>query len=105
MASSFTVSGGNTTVEFHYVAPTATVISIVGGCAEYLWNKGRGDHGGDGLEGRPAPILFSSLTNQQKLGIVDEYVRQVIIDAANTEKSIKAQDAARVAEEASKYNL
>jgi len=105
MASSFTTVGGNTTVEFHYAAPTATIISIVGGCAEYLWNHGRGDHGGDGRDDQRPPILFSSLTNAQKLTLVDDYVKQCIIDAANTQKSIKAQDVAREAEEAAKYNL
>jgi len=100
MASSFQVIGQNTKVDFNYTAPTTQVISIVGGCAEYLWDKGWGNHGTE-----EAPILFSSLTNTQKLNIVDDYVKMCIIDAANTQKSIKAQDAARAAEEAAKYNL
>jgi len=40
--------------------------------------------------------LFDSLTNQQKLNLVDVYVRDVIMNAANTNKSLKAQELARV---------
>ena len=100
MASSFKVVGNNTTVEFNYTALTTSVISIVGGCAEYLWDKGWGDHGDE-----KNPIIFASLTNAQKLAIVDDYVKQCIIDAANTQKSIKAEDLARTTEESNKYQL
>lgn len=100
MTGKFTVSGSNTTVEFSYTALTATIQSIVGGCAEYLWEHGYGDHGTS-----ENPILFTSLSNQQKLDLVDAHVKNVIVDAANTQKSVKAQEAARVAEELSKHSL
>lgn len=96
----FTVSGTDTKITFEYTALTAKIQSIVGDCAEYLFNHGYGNHGTE-----EAPILFTDLTNQQKLDIVDKHVKQVIIDAANTFKSVKAQDAARLTEEVSKYIL
>lgn len=100
MTATFSASAGNTTMTFVYTAPTAKVQSVVGDCAEYLWTHGYGDHGTE-----DKPTLFSALTNQQKLNLVDAYLKQVIIDAANALKSNKAQDAARATEEAAKYTL
>lgn len=95
MTATFSASAGNTTMTFVYTAPTAKVQSVVGDCAEYLFNHGYGTEG----------ATFASLTNQQKLNLVDTYLKQVIIDAANALKSNKAQDAARVTEDAAKYTL
>jgi hypothetical protein len=100
MTAKFTVSGASTTITFSYTALTGQIQSIVGGCAEYLWEHGYGDHGTEEI-----PILFASLTNQQKLDLVDEHLRRVVLDAANTQKSLRAQEAARTTEEASKYTL
>jgi hypothetical protein len=100
MASSFMVTNGNTKVDFNFTAPTTTVQNIVGGAAEYLFNHGRGDRGTE-----EAPVNFTDLTNTQKLTIVEDYVKQVIIDLANTNKSLKAQEVARTTEEESKYSL
>jgi hypothetical protein len=100
MSGKFTVSGTSTTITFAYTALTAQVQSIVGGCAEYLWDHGYGDHGTQEI-----PILFASLTNQQKLDLVDEHLKRVVLDAANTQKSIRAQEVARTTEESSKYTL
>jgi hypothetical protein len=100
MAGTFTVNGANTTIKFEYTALTTTILSIVGSAAEYLWNHGYGDHGTVEI-----PILFTSLTNQEKLNLVDTHLKQVVIGLANTFKSVKAQDIARAVEEAAKYEL
>ena len=100
MTSKFTVSGTSTTVSFSYVALTNQIQTIIGGAAEYLFAHGQGDHGS-----QEVPITFESLTNTQKLSLVDDHIKQVILDLANTQKSIKAQDAARAAEEATKHSL
>lgn len=100
MASSFTVNGSNTTITFAYTKDTTTIQSIIGNAAEYLWNHGYGDHGTEA-----APILFSSLTNNQKLALVEDHIKDVVVDAANTFKSVKAQDEAKAAEEANKFVL
>lgn len=100
MASSFTVNGANTKVTFEYTAPTATIQNIIGGGAEYLWDHGFGDHGTP-----ETPVLFSSLTNNQKLDIVEDHLKKVMLDLANTQKSIKAQELARQTEAESEYSI
>ena len=100
MAGKFTVSGTDTTITFTYTAPTAQIQAIVNDAAQYYWNIGMGNHGT-----QEEPILFTSLTNQQKLNLLDQQTKQVHLDAANTQKSVKAQETARVAEEATKHTL
>ena len=83
-----------------------TTLSVKSGDAgtnlasEYLFEKGYGDHGTS-----EKPILFAELTNAQKLTIVQDYQKQVVVDLANTFKSQKAQELARTTEEASKYDI
>lgn len=100
MTGKFTVSGTDTKTIFEVTAPTTKIQSIVGSASEYLFDKGFGNHGTE-----EEPIVFADLTNQQKLDLVADHVQQVIIDMANTHKSLKAQDEAREAEEATKYML
>lgn len=104
MTAKFTVNGANTTITFEYTAVTAKVSAIVNDCAEYLWWHGYGDHGVDPVTGLDTKF-FKDLTNQQKLNLVDQHVRRVILDCANTNKSEKAQTAARLAEEAAKHDI
>ena len=98
MTSKFTVDGTSTKITFEYTALTTVVLDIVTDAAEYLF-----DRGSYGTE--EEPILFEDLTNIEKLGLIDKHLKQVIIDLANTHKSIKAQDAARAAEDITKYEL
>lgn len=78
MAGSFTVNGGNTTITFTQTAPTAKMLAIITAAAHGLWNKGIGNHGTDA-----APIVFESLTNQQKLDIVDVFYKKITIELAS----------------------
>ena len=89
MPATFEISGSDIIVKFQYQAPSATVQSIVGDAAEYLYS------GED----------FDSLSNQDKLDLVDEHVKSVIIALANTHKSQAAQVAARELEAQSEYAL
>lgn len=100
MTATISTSGANTTITLAYTAPNATMLSVVGAAAEYLFNHGYGNHGTE-----ESPIVFADLTNQQKVNLVEAHVKDVIINAANTHKSIAAQDAAREAEEENKYSL
>ena len=68
--------------------------------AEYLFNHGLGDHGTE-----EKPITFESLTAAQKLTLVTDYQKQVVVDLANTQKVNKAMESARATEEESKYAL
>jgi hypothetical protein len=100
MAGRFVVDGANTTIIFEYTQITTKMSAFVTDCAEYLWNRGYGDHGTPAI-----PKLFSDLTNQQKLNLVDQYFRRSGLDSANNNKSLKAQNAARAVEEANLYNF
>ena len=89
MAGTFEIMGSDIRVHFEYQAPSATVQNIVGAAAEYLYN------GED----------FDSLSNQEKLDLVDAHVKSVIIALANTFKSQVAQAAARELEAQNEYSL
>jgi hypothetical protein len=90
MAGTITTGGGNTTLSFAYTTTTENMISIAEDAAHWLWDNGLGNHGTV-----DTPILFSSLTNQQKVDIIDSYFKKIIIDASNTYKSNAAAQAAR----------
>jgi len=96
--ASFSTSNGDTTVKFEYTAATAKVQAVVGDAAESLWNEVTND---EGVVTNP----FSSATNQEKLDVVDAYVKGVVVNLANTFKSRKAQDAARETEAADEHVL
>ena len=100
MLGKFTVNGTNTKISFEATALTTVIQNIVGSASEYLFNKGAGDHGTT-----EAPKVFADLTNQEKLDIVGKHLKQIILDMANTNKSVKAQETARSTEEASKYDI
>ena len=110
MTATFETNGNKTTVKFEYTAPTTTVANIVGGAAESLFDSGKGDHGitpgsfppSFGEEGQR---FFADLSNQEKLNLVDEFVKSAIVTLANTHKSKKAQDAARKLEAQQEYEL
>ena len=90
MAGTFETGGGNTTIVFKYINPTAKTVEILTEAAHYLWGHGYGDHGTE-----EAPVEFASLSNQEKLDIVDAHLRRVIMDAAKTYHANAAQDTAR----------
>lgn len=90
MSATFNVSGGNTTITINYTAVTAKVQDTIGNAALNLWNRGLGDHGTE-----ETPITFDSLTNQQKLNLVDEYVLRIIRDLAKTQNILTQSDAAK----------
>ena len=94
----FTVDGTKTTVSFEYEALTAKIQAIVNDCAEGLWVEETDD---EGVVLNP----FSEATNQEKLDIVDAYVKMTVLNKANSAKSNKAQKTAREAEKASEYEL
>ena len=100
MSSKFTTIGTKTKITFEYEHDTAMIVSVVDDCAEYLWEHGYGDKGTE-----EAPIVFDDLNNNQKLALVEAHLKDVIINAANTHKSIEAQEAARDAEELTKHQL
>ena len=81
MAGTFVVNGGNTTVAFSYVKPTASIQAIINSAAHYL---------------TPDSVEYAAMNNQQKLNVVDEYVRKQVMAIARTYDISAAVDAAQV---------
>ena len=94
--ATFNIDGTDTTVSFDYTAPTAKIQEVIGACAEYLWQE-ETDEEGNAI--RP----FAEATNAEKLAVVDTHVKRVLLDMANTHKSIRAQELARETEAQSEY--
>jgi len=69
MAGTFVVNGGNTTVAFSYVKPTASIQAIISSAAHYL---------------TPDAATYAAMNNQQKLNVVDEYVKKQVMAIART---------------------
>jgi hypothetical protein len=90
MTAKFVVKDENVTVLFEYTAPTEKVQAAIINAAHYLWDHGHGNHGTE-----EAPIEFDDLTNMQKLQIVDQHLKRVILDTARTYATNSAQVVAR----------
>ena len=104
MAGTFTTSGANTTLDFKYTATTSSILSILGDAAELIYSQGvKNVFTGVGDQQMLTP--FASLTNQQKVDVVDEYFKQIVINAANTMKANRAADVARLSQNAALYTL
>jgi hypothetical protein len=100
MAATFEVIGKNVILKFEWTIPVADALSIVGNSAEYLFGHGYGNHGDAEF-----PILFSDLDSQKQLDILYKHFADVAVNAAHTNKSLKAQEAARAAEELTKLAM
>jgi len=94
--ASFTVDGTKTTVAFEYTALTAKVQSIVNDVAESLWVEETDE---DDVVTNP----FDEASNQDKLDVVDAYVKMTILNKANSAKSNKAQKEERETEAESEH--
>jgi len=97
MAGTFEVDGTDVTVAFSYTAPIDLVQSVIDSAAEYLWVEE--------IVEDVAVNPFEDASNQEKLDIVDAHVKRVVLDLANTFKSLQAQRIARETEESNKYDL
>lgn len=91
--ATFTIDNGNTTVNFDYTATNAKIQALVSDAAEALFDRGRGDHGTE-----ESPIVFEDLSNQDKLDLVDDYIKDVIIDMANAKALKKAKEEVSIVE-------
>lgn len=80
MAVTTSTTAGITSIIFTYKAATAQVTRIADQAAHYLFDVGYGEHGTE-----ENPILYSSLTNAQKLAILDTYIFNVLMDARSAQ--------------------
>jgi len=87
------VTDGMATVAFSYTATTAKIVEVLSDASEALFDRGLGDHGDE-----ETPIVFDDLSNQDKLDLVDAYIKDVIINMANAKLLSKAKDEVEVVE-------
>lgn len=73
----YVVNGSNVTVIFEYTALIEKVQAVVGDAAHSLWNSGHGNHGTD-----ENPRTWNDLTNTEKLNIVDDFIKFMILSVA-----------------------
>ena len=81
-----TVTGGKVSVAFTFTAASQVVIDTATAAAQYLYTLSGAD-----------PAEFATLTDQQKLDIIDAHLLTVIQNLARTQHSLAAQEAARLA--------
>ncbi len=93
MAATTKVTDGMATVAFSYTATTAKIVEVLSDASEALFDRGLGDHGT-----KEAPIVFADLSNQDKMDLVDKYLKDVIVNMANDFKLKSAKDAVEVVE-------
>jgi len=80
MAGTFEVHGdGTITVAFAYTATADKITTTVGDAVHYLYPQTYA--GPLEVEGE-APIPFDELTNQQKLNVLDAWLRKSVVDFA-----------------------
>ena len=92
MTTTYTATATTGTLTIKYVYDKAQIESVLVDACHYLWDHGQGPHGTE-----EEPITFAQLTVGQMEVMIDSHVRQVLIDAASTYKSLADQEAARAA--------
>lgn len=83
-------TSGKTTIQFTWFADTAKTQQIVSNAVQLLYNRGLGLVDGNGVQ-----IPFASLSNQQKLNIVDGYILDTIVGLARQWRVDLAANTAR----------
>lgn len=87
--TTFAVADGNTTIKSEFTDTTDKVQSLANDAAHELWDRGLGDHGT--VE---SPIEFTDLNNEDKLALLDDYMKRVLLSLANAYSIKTAQLAA-----------
>ena len=100
MTGTFNTDNGMTTVNFEYVATTEKVLTSVEDAVHYLYPNTFGKILEDGVV-----IPFEELTNQQKLDVLDVWLKKTVLDLAKQydRQRILEEAKAAAAEEADKY--
>lgn len=81
---------GKTAIRFTYSADTAKLQAIVGNFAQMLHSRGAGPVDGNGKQ-----IPFATLTNQQKLDIIDQHLLNEMVSGAKRHRASIATKAAQ----------
>ena len=107
MAGKFIIKDEKTTMAFTQTAVTAKILAIVDAAAHHFYMGGLALEFSQGTEDIPSqPVPYENLTDQQKLDIVDAYIKRIIKDAARAYKvEIATQAAVDAADLDAKDNL
>jgi hypothetical protein len=93
MAAKITTTGGNTTISFEFTLPNAKMVSIVDIIGKQIWHN-EGVIFTDGFTIQH----FYNLTNQQKVDVLFDLVRDGLM-------TYVYRDAAKIANETAKSNI
>lgn len=86
MSATFTVSAGNTTITFTYTGPSAKAQAVALGAARNLFFQTLPPH---------TQAEWDALTNQQKLDVLDAYVKAQLVNLAKADTIQTAVTAAQ----------
>jgi hypothetical protein len=93
--------GGALVFTFSKTAPSGKLTDLANKAAEYLFNKGYGNHGTP-----EAPRKFADLSNAEKMNILDQFITEGLKSAAQTQHVESAVQIARTtAEQTGDYQL
>ena len=84
---------GTSTFTLSATAATTKVTDTLGLMAEELWNRALGPMDGEEL------LAWEGLTNAQKMGMINDYLIQVVRDLAKQRQRENLVDAAKAAAE------
>jgi len=93
---------GTFALKLEYTAETTRVNQTLDAAVHELWDRGLGEHtkpNPDDPDGKPIPVTYDELTNQQKLRILDRYILRVMRDLARHYYIKAARDAVRTTAE------
>ena len=91
MTATFSTSGGNTTIDASWTAPTAKLQLVIDKFGKQKFLRGLGDHGTE-----ETPIIFADLSWQKKLDIWFNYVTMMTLNDAKAFALEELKDAADV---------
>lgn len=95
MTAKITVSNGNTTIAFSQTAPSARMLAVLDAAAHGIWNAGADIQGN-----------YTDLTNQQKADLIDNYLKDAIVNAARVyNKSVAVKAAVNASDADAAINL
>jgi hypothetical protein len=75
------ITSGNRTITYAKTAPSAKMLDLGEKAAQRIWNMGFGEHGTF-----ESPVLFSQLSNAQKMVVLDEYLTHILRQAAHEQE-------------------
>lgn len=107
MAVEVNVDGATTNIIFTYSGLSDKIQTLADQAAHGLWDKGAGEHSVEPEDpnDEPVELTWEDQDNAAKLDILNEYVKNGLLNEANSFKSNDDQRIAREAAEEDKLTL